>query len=273
MSNIKDLKDNPTNNINIVDLLVVLNHEHKPKYTETLLRILKKKFSTEESKDYQIKETIKLFPFLKEENLAKLSPLELVAFNGLFTSFFTQRELDNFYLFCSYNERDLVENNDLSKYNDFEEIVDNVKVITDKQLEKEMGKQIVKLYDEGEWLMVRPLTWESSKKYGSNTKWCTTSNGSESTFESYITKGMLFYVLNRKTNIKVACFKSLSKSSPEFSFWNAKDDRVDSMDCGVPNDVLKMITIETNNPNARTNKDLASKVTNSSLFPLKVFNH
>lgn len=272
MANIKELKENPSNNINIVDLIMVLNHNHKPKYAETLLRILKKKFVSEESKKYQIEETLKLFPFLKEDELNKLSSLELASFNGLFTSFFTQRELDNYFIFCSYNERNLVENNDLSKYNEFNEIIDIVTIIGDKQIEKEMEKQVVKLYDDGDWLLIRPLTWESSKKYGSNTKWCTTSSGSESTFDSYITKGMLFYMLNRRTNLKVACFKSLSKTSPEFSFWNDKDSRIDSMDSGVPYDVLKIINIETNNPHAKTNKNFGGKNTPSLMMSsLKTF--
>jgi len=271
MSNIKDLKQSTSNTINIVDLLITLNHGNKPKYTETLLRILKNKFSTEESKEVQINETLKLFPFIDREELKKLSSLELVAFNGLFTSFFTQKELDNYFIFCSYNERDLAGNIDLSTLKDFDVIIDHVKIISDKQLEKEMEKQVIKLYDENGWLMVRPLTWESSKKYGSNTKWCTTSAGGESTFESYSNKGMLFYMLNRTTDLKVACFKSLNSSSPEFSFWDAKDNKIDSMSSGVPYEILKIIQIETNSPNAKTNGEINKKLKSPGGSTLKNF--
>ena len=92
---------------------------------------------------------------------------------------------------------------------------------------KQMESQIIKLMDTDEWLVLRPLTYLASKKYGSNTKWCTTSEGNPDYFIKYSSKGVLIYCLNKKTGYKVASFYSLDKNDPEFSFWNQKDDRID----------------------------------------------
>jgi hypothetical protein len=48
--------------------------------------------------------------------------------------------------------------------------------------------------------------------------------------------------MNKKTGYKVAAFKNLDKDHQrETSFWDAKDDRIDSMDVELPSNVLDEI--------------------------------
>ncbi len=42
-----------------------------------------------------------------------------------------------------------------------------------KMVDKEMEKQIEKLFEDEQWLVLKPLSYLASKKYGASTKWCT----------------------------------------------------------------------------------------------------
>ena len=126
-----------------------------------------------------------------------------------------------------------------------------------KECEKEMESQILRIFEDDEWLILRPLTFEASKKYGSNTKWCTTMERDSDHFDRY-GKGILIYTLNKKTNLKIASYKALD--NPEFSFWNATDERIDSLDAQLPFEILSVIKKEVEN----------NKVGNTSISVKKV---
>jgi hypothetical protein len=65
--------------------------------------------------------------------------------------------------------------------------------------------EINKLYEDDIWLMVIPKTYAASKKYGENTKWCTTMNNLN--FDNYSKKCELIIVINKKTNKKYQLHK------------------------------------------------------------------
>jgi hypothetical protein len=103
---------------------------------------------------------------------------------------------------------------------------------------KLLEKQTKIVYEDDEWLLVRPLTYQSSKKYGANTKWCTTQSDNSEYFLKYSSKGVLIYCINKKTGYKVASFNSLDKNDPEFSFWNQKDSRIDSLQTELTDELI-----------------------------------
>jgi hypothetical protein len=129
----------------------------------------------------------------------------------------------------------------LSTYNSFEQITTQLTLAELKENAKDMEGSIIKLHDDSEWLIVKPLTFAASKKYGAFTKWCTTSRDNPEYFVRYTNRGSLIYIINKKTGLKVACFKSFDENEPEFSFWNSIDLRVDSLESGLPNDILNLI--------------------------------
>jgi hypothetical protein len=123
---------------------------------------------------------------------------------------------------------------------------------------KDLEKQVKVVLDTEEWLLLRPLTFQSSRKYGSNTKWCTTQENNPDYFMKYSNKGVLIYCINKKTGYKVASFYSLDKGDPEFSFWNQKDTRVDSLDTDLTDDLRLVIYNESKAKGAKTNRFLLS---------------
>jgi hypothetical protein len=95
-----------------------------------------------------------------------------------------------------------------------------------KELTKELEGQVIKEYEDNKWLVVRPLTFQASSKYGASTRWCTTYQKEKQYFEKYWQYGILVYFINKQTGYKFAGYKSL-KDGDELSFWNAEDQRID----------------------------------------------
>jgi hypothetical protein len=254
MSKIKDLKLNPDNNLNIISILELFSPDGKSKYTDTLLRLMK---STPNIKDHvkEIKQYITgNFNFISEDSLSQFSDIQLLLVYRFLDSFFNVQDLQTFRKFCEYNERGLVSQNDLTKYKSFEEIMSSVSLADMKVDMKEMESQIIKIHEDDEWLLIRPLTYVSSKKYGSNTKWCTTQETNPEYFTKYTAKGVLIYCINKVTGYKVASFYSLDKNDPEFSYWNQKDTRIDSTDSELTLELIGMIRDYVKDPKVKTNR-------------------
>ena len=125
---------------------------------------------------------------------------------------------------------------------------------------KELSKQVQKDFEDEEWLVVRPFTYESSLKYGYGSKWCTSMESQPEHFFRYSNNGTLIYCLNKKTGDKVAAFYEVGEG---LSFWNAEDNRIDSMFSGLPSHIVDVIRgIVTDNP--VSNRLLSPEVWKSS---------
>ena len=149
--------------------------------------------------------------------------------------------------FANLNERGLIANNDVTSYKSFDEIETAVSLAEIKLIDKELEKQIIKIHEDDEWLLLKPLSLEASMKYGSNTKWCTTMESGKY-FANYSKWGILIYALNKKTGYKFASFKNLDRDrDTEFSFWNPADSKIDPLDTmEIPTEILAIIRKEVN---------------------------
>jgi hypothetical protein len=98
-----------------------------------------------------------------------------------------------------------------------------------KELTKDLEGQVIKEYEDERWVVVRPLTFSASAKYGASTRWCTTYQREKNYFEKYWRRGILVYFINKQTGYKFAGYKGLEGDS-EFSFWNAEDNRTDYLE-------------------------------------------
>ena len=142
---------------------------------------------------------------LKEKNSFEIRLL-LSIFQPLFND---SDDFISFKKFVSLNENKLIERKDITSYNSISEIKQEVSIAEIKQLDKLMEKQIIKLYETDEWLVIKPLTWESSLKYGSSTRWCIAGRSSEDLFYRYARGGIIIYSLNKKTGYRVATYKNI----------------------------------------------------------------
>lgn len=253
MSRTKEMKNNPENILNLFELLSLFSYEGKSKYTETLLRLMKKTKNIQEHIS-EVKDRLITEFSIEEKKLNEIPTLQLIFFYRIIDMMFNFSDLKSFQKFCEYNERGLIKQNDLSKYNSFEDILNSLNIAELVATSKDLEKQIKIVYEDDEWFLVRPLTYLASKKYGSNTKWCTTQENNPDYFDKYSSKGVLIYCINKKSGYKVASFYSLNKEDPEFSFWNQKDNRIDSLETELTEDLLKIIYKESKDKSAKTNK-------------------
>jgi len=253
MSKIKELKSNNENNLNLIDVIELFGFEKKSKYTETLLRLMKNTKSLKEHVEEIKTVLIKNFPFIEKSDLDKFNDIQLLLVYRFIDSFFNTSDLISFRKFCEYNERGLIEQNDLSKYKSFEDLISQMSIAEMKAEEKEMENQIIKIFEDNDWLLLRPLTHYASMKYGSNTKWCTTTENSPEYFHKYTKRGVLIYCINKKTGYKVASFYSLDKNEPEFSYWNQKDTRIDSTESELTLELIGFIRDYVKTPKVKTN--------------------
>jgi hypothetical protein len=169
-----------------------------------------------------------------------------------------QGKIRSFTKFASLNERKLIENNDITTYSSWDEIEQAVSLAEIKLIDKETSKQIKKIYEDDEWLSLRPLSLEASMKYGANTKWCTTTESGQY-YARYSARGILIYNINKKTGYKVACFKNLDQAyDNEFSWWDVTDKKIEVLDSEAPSSVLEAIRNEIKNRSV-TNKLLMTK--------------
>jgi hypothetical protein len=107
-----------------------------------------------------------------------------------------------------------IENKDIySKeyYGNFGKLIDVIEVAEVVREEKNFNKDehINVLLETDEFLLLQPKTHKGSIKYGSNTKWCTTTKNNESIFKNYTRDGFLGYLID-KTETKTGDYKKVA---------------------------------------------------------------
>lgn len=61
---------------------------------------------------------------------------------------------------------------------------------------------IIKYYEDDEWLILSPKSYEAACYWGTNTQWCTATRSTDKHYKNYITKGPLYININKKCNTK-----------------------------------------------------------------------
>lgn len=116
-----------------------------------------------------------------------------------------------------------LQENDINKY-DLQKILHliNVEATSGKQEKKEILKGAKKLYEDNQWLLIIPKTYDSACHYGAGTKWCTASKIDRKKYDEYMTNGYLMFLINKNSKEKY------SMSKQRTSFVNAVDTELSS---------------------------------------------
>jgi hypothetical protein len=270
MSRIDELKkQHPNYALSAIDIYKMISPGQTNKYVEMLIKLDKNIEFTQPDAyrrqmiecmvgwgiDYNYLETFDL----ETLNIFFINANNLVGDSG---------KIRLFTKFASYNERKLIENNDVTSYSSWDEIEQAVSLSDVKQLDKKLEKEIKKIYEDDEWISLRPLSLEASMKYGANTKWCTTTESGQY-YARYSSRGILIYNINKKTGYKVACFKNLDQAyDNEFSWWDVTDKRIEVLDSEAPSAVLEAIRNEIKNTSV-ANQLLMTKAESDKLETYK----
>ena len=132
-------------------------------------------------------------------------------------------------------KRNQLENKDIYSYPDYEAIERAVKEgkakITESQVKKH---ETLILFEDDNYLLVRPKSIRSSRIYGATTKWCTASDRHdyEQYFQNYTKEGILVYFINKKENpqsniyAKIAFHNDLKGGNNKITAWDVKDTQI-----------------------------------------------
>lgn len=249
MSRIDELKkQHPSYAMSAIDIYKMISPNQSSKYVEMLIKLDKnREFNDPDAYRRQIIECMVGWGI----DYNYLETFDLETLNMFFLSMSNlmveKGKIRSFTKFASLNERKLIENNDITTYSSWDEIEQAISLAEIKLIDKETAKQIKKIYEDDEWISLRPLSLEASMKYGANTKWCTTTESGQY-YARYSARGILIYNINKKTGYKVACFKNLSPDHDnEFSWWDVTDKKIEVLDSEAPAAVLEAVRNEIKN--------------------------
>ena len=161
---------------------------------------------------------------------------DLVDFNHKYTDFvlrtidpetqdvewWTDITIDELKLFDKYQNQ--LEKKDINQYENFYQLQSAIGPIQQREKEKELEKQVDKIYEDNRVLVVKPKTKQSSCKYGKGTRWCTAAI-ENNRFETY-TSGLqdLYYIIlkdaSKELGYKIAVHFA---NSGNMSLWDDED--------------------------------------------------
>lgn len=205
MSKIETLKrQNPDLNVNLIDFIAQVDPSNTNKYLSFLIKMLKENSSNSNLNILQ--------HIFGEDNIVALKKFE------------------------EHSVANRIKNKDIGLYTSFKQIKDEVAEADEIVRLKEIEKQTKVLFTSNEWLMLIPLSFEASKVYGANTRWCTTQ---KQHWDRYISRYKLIYIINKTKNEKWAI--SISKDLKEIQGWLANDDEVSPLGIPIPSNLYEII--------------------------------
>lgn len=255
MSRIDELKKQyPELNVSILDIIVNLDTSKSYKYTPLLCKLIAKRLNLKNNSVGENYSDVKLryesSLINRGVSIINLTDNELYVYN-MMMEYFPSEIFSTIKEFMYFMDKNQIENNDVTSYSTIDEIRGAITLASMKELTKELEGQVIKEYEDDVWVAVRPLTFQSSAKYGTGTRWCTTYQAEKNYFERYWRGGILCYFINKKTGYKFAGYRSLPDR--EMSFWNAADNRVDYLDLEIDDymfqNIRKIFSSEFTNKN------------------------
>lgn len=162
-----------------------------------------------------------------------------IAYHMLQSSFLS--EIKTILSFENLYSSNYINNVDISTLNTFKELENHIHYGTTRKILNQERKLVETVFETDEWLAIRPLTYESSKKYGAGTKWCTSSEKYPLHFYQYNREGILVYLFNKTNHNKFGLHFSNDNNESPLSIYDSSDIRIDSSIAGIPLQVMQSI--------------------------------
>jgi hypothetical protein len=253
----KELKQqHPLLCVTPIDILAEIDPSKSNKYLPFLIRQINTKLK---GRNEELKKGNYDAPFglKKTDNFMSMLMYHMFA-NG---DLLLRDEIQTLHMFNELMENKRIVEPDVNKYKDFEELRMAVNEAMIKYEYKDREKGIAIVLENEEYLFLRPLTYEASMKYGSNTKWCTAATSSRRQFDEYTQNGILIYIMDKKTTQKTAIhmFVNSDGTVRTTTFWNAADNQIDSLETNIDLVVLSEVLKDVKKM-PRTNLDIAKEL-------------
>lgn len=218
MSRLDRLKEqHPELNVSLIDMLAKVDPTSTYKYTEFLIKMTKEMFGTSYSDNASNDIGLNIgIDILGSDNVSSLNEFEI------------------------HSRAGRIKNSDISSYKNWRQIENSVKEAEEIVRMKELEKQVKKLYEDSEWMVLTPLSFEASKVYGMGTKWCTTQ---ERHWNDYISNYKLIYIINKLNNDKFAVSRD-KRSDSKIQAWLSDDKETSPFMIPLPSNIMSIITEE-----------------------------
>jgi|LakMenEpi03Aug12_release.lakeMendotaPanAssembly.Ray.scaffolds.fasta_scaffold317744_2 hypothetical protein len=250
------IQENPSMDLNLVRLISKLDPSKTNKLTPFMVKVIKNRmdrFEKDIARDGNVYSSRYEYVNSKMNDVNGVEKL-------LLTWIIDQFGAENIETLREFNEaldKNLVDQNDISKYENFEDITNQLSIARTKELLKKSRKEISVVYEDDEIMMLKPLSFESSLKYGAGTKWCTSMKNDPEYFYRYSKNGVLIYLINKQTGRKFGCHSE--KNEPgRVHIYNEVDQSIDSFHIGLPYEKLVILMDLMNVEKYGVNSDLFS---------------
>jgi hypothetical protein len=223
MSRLDKLKEqHPDLNVSIIDIISYLDPTDSYKYLDFLIK-----------------------NFKRDNEYYSPNKEEFMGYMGVFL--FGSGEIETLNEFERHSRSNRIENKDISSYSNFLELYEVVKKAEEIENRKKLEKEVIKIYEDDTWFIITPLSFESSKTYGSNTKWCVTQ---EKYWVNYLSTHRLVYVINKTTGLKIAFSRNFRlehqrNRNNQIQAWNEQDKEIDPMSISeIPDELFLVVKKE-----------------------------
>jgi hypothetical protein len=252
------IQENPNMDLNLVRLISKLDPSKTNKLTPFMIKVFKKRIVDFEKDLSQVEGG--LYGSRYEYVNGKMSDVSGTE-KFIMTWVIDQFRAENIEILKEFSEvldKGLVDQNDISKYENFEEITNQLSVARTKDLLKKSRKEISVVYEDDEIMMLKPLSFEASLKYGAGTKWCTAMKNEPEYFYRYSKNGILIYLINKETGRKFGCHSERFDNN-RVQIFNEIDQVIDSFHMGLPYEKLTILMDLMDSEKYGVNSDLFSE--------------
>lgn len=251
-------KENEILNLTLADMLSSFDTSKTKKYSQFLIKMLNQKVG-DFNKDMMLRVVSD-----------SINPLERVLPNDSWENnlkknfvcdyIFSWGRMERFIEFTELMEKGLVKENDISKYDSWEMLENNLFEAKNREMFKKSKKHIHKIFEDDNYFIFKPLTYMSSCSYGYQTKWCTAMINDPGYFYNH-SKGILIYLIDKKDNRKFAFFKHIpdaieyyddNHEQYAFKTFNQEDKQIDTIQTGLPMNILQIILMECDTKTPKT---------------------
>lgn len=251
------IQENPNMDINLVRLISKLDPSKTNKLTPFMIKVFKKRMVDFEKELSQEEGIYGLRYEYVNSKMSDASGFEKLILTWVIDQF----RAENIEILKEFNEvldKGLVDQNDISKYENFEDITNQLSVARTKDLLKKSRKEISVVYEDDEIMMLKPLSFEASLKYGAGTKWCTAMKNEPEYFYRYSKNGILIYLINKETGRKFGCHSERYNDN-RVQIFNEIDQVIDSFHMGLPYEKLTILMDLMDSEKYGVNSDLFSE--------------
>ena len=247
-------KENEVLNLSIANMLAKFDTTKTKKYSQFLVKMLNKKIE-----DWQAEQD-SFRPVIQSDSIYK-DPIEKTVPNDSFDNMlsrimfcdfiFSWNKMQRFVEFTELMEKGVISEKDISKYDSWDMLEEQLFEAKNRELFKKSKKEIHKIFEDDNYMIFKPLTYASSCSYGYQTKWCTAMVNDPGYFYNH-SRGILIYLIDKKENKKFAFYKhfpqryEISDDHEQYAFktYNQEDKQIDTIQTGLPMNILQIILME-----------------------------